>query len=209
MFTVFDEKTQFTSVLSLDDLPDPDRTHFIWGFSKDFCMSSLRCGAIYTWNKQVVSALGGVAYWFSVPTAIQFTVDRLLADEEWVADTYLPTNRKRLRDAYEVMSKGLTQLGIPHRVRSAGLYIWADFRMFVSPLTFEAELEMFYELIVAGVYIPAGQCFYCQEPGWFRIIFALSENTQRLVLHRIGMVIEKRRKPNLQLYPCYDDDNNK
>ncbi|XP_070553687.1 probable inactive 1-aminocyclopropane-1-carboxylate synthase-like protein 2 [Ptychodera flava] len=206
MLSMFDEETKFTSVLSLDDLPDPDMTHFIWGFSKDFSMSGLRCGAIYSWNKQVVAALGGVAYWFAVPTAMQFTLDRMLSDEEWVGQTYLPTNRKRLRDSYDVMSKGLTKLGIPHLVRSAGLYIWADFREFVSPLTFEAELEMFHELIDAGVYIPAGQCFYCQEPGWFRIIFALPNHIQQLVLQRIDKVIAKRRKSNLRC-PVGDGQN--
>ncbi|XP_073190069.1 1-aminocyclopropane-1-carboxylate synthase-like protein 1 isoform X2 [Lepidochelys kempii] len=33
MLSVYDDTT-FTSVLSLDCLPDPERTHFMWGFSK-------------------------------------------------------------------------------------------------------------------------------------------------------------------------------
>ncbi|XP_070553637.1 1-aminocyclopropane-1-carboxylate synthase-like protein 1 [Ptychodera flava] len=194
MFSVFDEDAEFTSVLNLEDLPDPDRTHFAWSFSKDFSMSGVRCGVIYTWNTDVASALAGVAYWFAIPTAMQVTLNSMLCDEEWVAQTYLQTNRKRLRDAHEVMSKGLTKLGIPHLVRSAGLYIWADFRKLVSPLTFEAEMEVFYELIDAGVYITPGQGFYCKEPGWFRIVFALPRDIQDQVLHRIGTYFEMRRK---------------
>ncbi|XP_070553625.1 probable inactive 1-aminocyclopropane-1-carboxylate synthase-like protein 2 isoform X2 [Ptychodera flava] len=178
MFSVFDEEAEFTSVLSLEDLPDPDRTHFTWSFSKDFCMSGVRCGVIYSWNKDVVSALSGIAFWFSVPTVMQVTLKSMLCDEEWVAQTYLPTNRKRLRNAHEVMSKGLAKIGIPHLARSAGLYIWADFRKLVSPLTFEAELEVFYELIDTGVYIAPGQAYYCKEPGWFRIVFALPRDIQ-------------------------------
>ena len=32
--SVFDEATSFHSVLTIADLPDPQRTHFVWGFSK-------------------------------------------------------------------------------------------------------------------------------------------------------------------------------
>ncbi|XP_070554239.1 1-aminocyclopropane-1-carboxylate synthase-like protein 1 isoform X2 [Ptychodera flava] len=198
MLSVFDEEAEFTSVLSLEDLPDPDRTHFTWSFSKDFSISGLRCGVIYSWNKEILSAVAGVAYWFALPTVVQVTLNSMLCDEEWVAQTYLPTNRKRLRNAHEIMSKGLTRLGIPHLARSAGLYIWADFRKVMATGVYEAEMEMFYELIDAGVYITPGQGFYCKEPGWFRIVFALPRDVQDQVLHRIGTVIEMKRKKSMK-----------
>ncbi|XP_070553584.1 1-aminocyclopropane-1-carboxylate synthase-like protein 1 [Ptychodera flava] len=34
MLSVFDDDAEFTSVLSLEDLPDPDRTHFTWSFRR-------------------------------------------------------------------------------------------------------------------------------------------------------------------------------
>ncbi|KAJ8302488.1 hypothetical protein KUTeg_018884 [Tegillarca granosa] len=33
----------FTSILSIPNLPNIDRTHFMWGLSKDFCMNGYRC----------------------------------------------------------------------------------------------------------------------------------------------------------------------
>ena len=32
--SVFEEDSHFHSILSIKNLPDPDRTHFLWGFSK-------------------------------------------------------------------------------------------------------------------------------------------------------------------------------
>ena len=36
----------FESVLSWEDIPDPDRTHVVWSFSKDFGMSGMRSAAV-------------------------------------------------------------------------------------------------------------------------------------------------------------------
>lgn len=33
-FSVHDKDTQFNSVLGMPSLPDPQRTHVLWGFSK-------------------------------------------------------------------------------------------------------------------------------------------------------------------------------
>ncbi|XP_077980128.1 1-aminocyclopropane-1-carboxylate synthase-like protein 1 [Glandiceps talaboti] len=193
MLSIFEEDTQFISVLSLEDLPDPERTHFIWGFSKDFSMSGLRCGALYSWNKEVVSAMSNISYFFSTPTSLQMLLNSMLLDEEWLTKTYLPTNSQRLKECHTFLSEGLAKLGLTYIVGSGGLYIWVNFTNYISPLTFDAELTLFHDFIAGGVYLPPGQGFFCCEPGWFRIIFALPKDQLQQVLKRIGDVIDGKK----------------
>ncbi|XP_077994324.1 1-aminocyclopropane-1-carboxylate synthase-like protein 1 [Glandiceps talaboti] len=143
----------------------------------DFCMSGLRCGAIYSWNKQVISALGKIAFFFCASSPTQVTLNQLLADEEWMTN-FMLTNCQRLKESHKFMSQELTKLGIPHLVRPAAIFIWIDLRQYISPLTFENELLLYQEFLDCGVYIPAGKGFFCSEPGWFRMVFTIPRDWQ-------------------------------
>ncbi|KAG7252944.1 hypothetical protein CRUP_016737 [Coryphaenoides rupestris] len=61
-------------------LPDPQRTHVMWGFSKDFAMAGVRLGTLYTENKDVMEALCQLAYLHGVPGSTQHQMTRLLQD---------------------------------------------------------------------------------------------------------------------------------
>ena len=43
----------FPNALSLSSVPDPDRLHVVWGFSKDFGLSGFRVGVFITKNAVV------------------------------------------------------------------------------------------------------------------------------------------------------------
>jgi aspartate/methionine/tyrosine aminotransferase len=42
--SVFAEESSFKSVYSFDSLPNPQKTHIVWGISKDFSLNGLRMG---------------------------------------------------------------------------------------------------------------------------------------------------------------------
>ncbi|XP_077867453.1 1-aminocyclopropane-1-carboxylate synthase-like protein 1 [Saccoglossus kowalevskii] len=192
MLSIFQDDVKFTSVFSLDTLPDPQRTHVIWGFSKDFSMSGMRCGAVYTWNDRVLIALKQISPFFGMPTFSQCYLNEMIKDKDWVEKTYLPTNLQRLRKAHKNMSDGLTKIGVPHLVRPSGLFIWADFSKYITPSTFDGEMELFYEILDNKVYVAPGQDFFCCQPGWFRIIFSIDEDKQEVSLKRLSVVLKKR-----------------
>ena len=48
------------SVLSFDEVPDPQRTHFLWGMSKDFGIASFRYGVLHTLNKDLLKMMEGM-----------------------------------------------------------------------------------------------------------------------------------------------------
>lgn len=41
---------------------------------------------------------------------------------------FFPTNKRRLKEAHNILVDGLAHLGIPVLKSSGGLYVWADFR---------------------------------------------------------------------------------
>jgi len=45
-----------------------------------------------------------------------------------LANVFIPTNKKRLKEAQSILVDGLTDVGIPVLKSSGGLYVWADFR---------------------------------------------------------------------------------
>ena len=64
----------------LIQLPDPDRTHFLWGMSKDFGLAGFRMGFIHSYSKDMVRCLNGMMFYTSVPVHIQqvYSVEKSL-----------------------------------------------------------------------------------------------------------------------------------
>ncbi|NXC50915.1 1A1L1 protein, partial [Penelope pileata] len=188
MLSVYDDIT-FTSVLSLDGLPDPERTHFMWGFSKDFGMSGIRVGVLYTRNHDIQKAVNQLAVFHSCPGPVQHVLSQFLKDREWLDHVFFPTNKKRLKEAQNLLVDGLADIGIPVLRSSGGLYVWADFRKFLKSQTFEAELELWQKLLEKKLLISPGKAFYCYEPGWFRLVFSDSVDKIYLCIERLEQML--------------------
>ncbi|NWT44948.1 1A1L1 protein, partial [Chroicocephalus maculipennis] len=188
MLSVYDDTT-FTSVLSLDCLPDPERTHFMWGFSKDFGMSGIRVGVLYTRNREIRKAVNQLAVFHSCPGPVQHVLSQFLRDRDWLDNVFLPTNKKRLKEAQNILVDGLANVGIPVLKSSGGLYVWADFRKFLKSQTFEAELELWQKLLDKKLLISPGKAFYCYEPGWFRLVFSDSVDKIYLCIQRLEQTL--------------------
>uniref|UniRef100_A0A8V0XID9 1-aminocyclopropane-1-carboxylate synthase homolog (inactive) like n=1 Tax=Gallus gallus TaxID=9031 RepID=A0A8V0XID9_CHICK len=188
MLSVYDDTT-FTSVLSLDSLPDPERTHFMWGFSKDFGMSGIRVGVLYTRNHEVQKAVNQLAVFHSCPGPVQHVLTQFLKDRDWLDNVFFPTNKRRLKEAQNLLVDRLADIGIPVLKSSGGLYVWADFRKFLKSQTFEAELELWQKLLDRKLLISPGKAFYCYEPGWFRLVFSDSVDKIYLCIERLQQML--------------------
>lgn len=47
---------------------------------------------------------------------------------DWLDNVFFPINKKRLKEAQNILVDGLANVGIPVLKSSGGLYVWADFR---------------------------------------------------------------------------------
>jgi aspartate/methionine/tyrosine aminotransferase len=184
------ELSEFVSVLSYgSNVPDPDRTHFIWSMSKDFALSGFRVGVLYSLSNIVSEALSKYAYFKCCPTIVQLTLGRLLSDFTWIDQTFIPTNIKRLRANYKSMVAGLSSLDLKtHSKTKAGLFIWAYLGHHLKEKTF-AEEQKFTEFLLneSGVYVVPGSelASPVSEPGWVRIVFAIPPKQVQIFLQRL------------------------
>ncbi|KAM9754984.1 1-aminocyclopropane-1-carboxylate synthase-like protein 1 isoform 1-T2 [Menidia menidia] len=202
MLTVFDESATFQSVLSRDSLPDPQRTHVMWGLSKDFAMAGIRVGTLYSENRDLVEALAKLGSFHGLPGTSQHQVAQLLHDTEWISNEFLPENRRRLKAAHSYMTAELRTLGIPFLDRPAALYVWADLRKYLRESSFKGELSLWRRFLKHKVVLSCGQAFSCSTPGWFRIVFADQRCHLELGLRRIREALkeseEKMTSPDTQ-----------
>ncbi|XP_066441868.1 1-aminocyclopropane-1-carboxylate synthase-like protein 1 [Eleutherodactylus coqui] len=180
----------FTSVLSFHHLPDPSRTHFIWGLSKDFGMNGMRVGLLYTENKHVLNAITRLAFFHQCSGPTQYMIYQLLRDRDWLDNVFFPTNKKRLREAQKKLLSGLEELTVPVLHRCTGIYVWADFRKFLTSQTSEAEIELWKRFIAEKLYITPGKAFQCCEPGWFRLTTSLPDDMLQACLEKLKKVLQ-------------------
>lgn len=82
---------------------NPAKTHWIWGFSKDFGLNGFRTGFIASKNTRVLQALEEVAYFTSVPTVVQRVLGEMIRDRKWV-DAYFEENWRRLGVSYRCVT---------------------------------------------------------------------------------------------------------
>ncbi|XP_054018120.1 1-aminocyclopropane-1-carboxylate synthase-like protein 1 [Dryobates pubescens] len=194
MLSVFDDSATFHSVLGMDRLPDPQRTHVMWGITKDFAVSGIRFGTLYTENQDVANAVASLCYFHGVCGPVQHKVAQLLRDREWINQVYLRANRARLKAAHSYVTEELRALGVPFLDRSAGFFVWIDFRKYLRRGTFEEELLLWRRFLDNKVLLSCGKAFECGEPGWFRIIFADQTHRLQLGMQRIRRVLEERER---------------
>jgi len=182
----------FRSVLSYDDLPDPSRTHVLWGPSKDFGLAGFRVGVIHTTNRRLMQYIDIVGFYQVTPSIIHDAVATILDDKEWCDDFFIPANQKKLRESHETAVSKLKAAGVEVVSAQAALFGFANLGPFLSAPTREAELELFGELYAAGVYVVPGTELYCARPGWFRMVLSVEPALQALGLERMLGVLQKR-----------------
>jgi len=190
--SVFDPATTFDSALSIprEELPDPERTHFMWGLSKDFGLAGFRLGFIHSYNRNLIQCLDGMSIFISSSVHIQQVAAKLLGDKAWLDSVYFPNNLERLESTFQVVNKRLTSLSVPVLRAQAGLFCWADFSKYLETNDEEGEMKLFDQLMDdAKVYIVPGSQFSCKVPGWFRIIFAVRKDALEAGLDQIEKVL--------------------
>ncbi len=114
-----------------------------------------------------------------------------VCDFDWLDNVYLPTNRKRLRQAYLSASEMLKEMGVEVLESSAGLYVWVNLKRWTKPLSRDGEMKLMDVLIDNGVYITSGVAFNSAEYGWFRIIVTTHPEALKIGLQRLKSVLQK------------------
>lgn len=96
-------------------------------------------------------------------------------------------SRQRLKTAYEIMTKGLADIGVPTMKAQAGIFIMVDFSAYMDKQEF-AEEHVLWQKIYNDLMINVspGQLFGCDRPGWFRMCYAFEEDTVKEACRRLA-----------------------
>ncbi|XP_030844961.1 1-aminocyclopropane-1-carboxylate synthase-like protein 1 [Strongylocentrotus purpuratus] len=182
-----DESTANSSVLGLPlvAVPDPQRTHMLYGFSKDFGIPGSPLGVLHTWNQDVLERCVSLNDYQQASSFIQSAAAKMLEDKDWLRRTYFPTNLSRIRDACRITMETLDEIGASYFRPQAGLFIWANLGKFLSQDTEEGEKRLTFHLLKGGVGLSPSAGYCGGEYGWYRIMFAvprhrLTEGLRRL-----------------------------
>lgn len=167
------------------------RVHIVYSLSKDLGLPGFRVAAIYSNDELVVSAATKMSSFGLVSSQTQYLLGELLSDKKFTKN-YLSENQERLKQRRKMLVKGLEKTGISCLKSNAGLFCWVDMRHFLKSNTFEAEMELWKNIVYdVKLNISPGSSCHCTEPGWFRVCFAnMSEETLDLAMERLKSFVD-------------------
>ncbi|PXF43704.1 1-aminocyclopropane-1-carboxylate synthase-like protein 1 [Gracilariopsis chorda] len=188
--SVHDPNATFSSVIDVLEGKLPPHVHIVWTMSKDFCLSGLRVGVLYTENEQLRKCGAVLSSASPVSLVTQWSVAQVLSQDKWLR-SYLKENPLRLRRAYGQVATFLNGLNIPFCEAQAGFFVWIDMRKWIPAPTLEGELQLWKDLNAAGVVLTPGSQCYGEMFGFFRMCFAaVDEETLNLAFTRMARVLK-------------------
>ena len=183
--TVFDPEAHYVSTLKLVPASYRHRVHVTSSFAKDFVLSGFRTGMCFSFNPAIIQGFGSITYYSCVSSHTQSLLTALLQSPE--LEGVMDLSRQRLKTAYEIITKGLADIGVPTMKAQAGIFIMADFSAYLDKQEF-AEEHVLWQKIYNDLMINVspGQLFGCDRPGWFRMCYAFEEDTVKEAVRRLA-----------------------
>jgi bifunctional pyridoxal-dependent enzyme with beta-cystathionase and maltose regulon repressor activities len=89
---------------------------------------------------------------------------------------------------------------------NCGHFIWIDLRHFLEEVTVKEERKLAWKMVEAGVWLGTGESFQSEEPGWFRITFALPEGEMALGIRRLRNVLREAKREFVRAHIEKEED---
>ncbi len=188
--------------------------HFVYALSKDFALSGLRVGVVYSENEEIRLPMQKLNDLCQISSQTQLSVQEMLsatADDGslWSTDVFLPENHNRIRHRSNLLQKCLDECGVPYLKGDSGLFLWMDFSQFLPSLEEGEESglgeskesmdlrerSLYLELMKEfGLLFTPGRSMRNELPGFFRCVFtAASDDEFALGLERIKKFVDAKR----------------
>ena len=174
-----------------------DYLHMIYGFSKDFGISGMRVGIVYSKNEEFLRAYTNLAAPHMVSNLTQWVLQEVLSDKKFIKQ-YIKTNKENLTLSYLTVTKTLDQINIPYIKARGSLFVWLDMSEFLTENTEEAEQLLWRSLYdEQGVLLTPGTGFGHTKRGQFRLVHSFLQATAlKEAVKRIKkFVLARRVKP--------------
>ena len=198
----------FVSALELASQPTSDEglglgpyVHWVYALSKDFALSGLRVGVVYSENAEIRMPLQKLNDMCQISSQTQVLVEGMLtareADDERWTTVFRREHQARLRTRGDALHALLQEFDIPHLPAACGLFCWMDLSEFLPADNNDEERERALYLTMVqefGLLFTPGLSMKNERPGFFRFVFsAASDDEYALALTRFRTFITSQR----------------
>ena len=219
----------FVSALELASQPTSDEglglgpyIHWVYALSKDFALSGLRVGVVYSENADIRLPLQKLNDMCQISSQTQVLVEGMLTaregddddgnGERWTT-VFRREHQARLRARGDALHALLQEFDIPHLPAACGLFCWMDLSEFLPPAGSETttstggdssnnndndeerERTLYLKMVQEfGLLFTPGLSMRNERPGFFRFVFsAASDEEYSLALERFRTFITSQR----------------
>jgi aspartate/methionine/tyrosine aminotransferase len=174
--------------------------HWVYALSKDFCLSGLRVGAVYTENEVIHLPLQKLNDLCQIASTTQAwtasTLTRKNSGGRFWVESFRDENHNRLNARSKALMSCLRECDIPFLEPSAGLFLWMDLSKYLPNESIEGERQLYMELVNNfGLLLTPGWSMRNEKPGFFRCVFtAASEEEFTLSLDRFRAFAASRQR---------------
>ena len=192
----------FTSALTIAGPDIGPFVHWVYALSKDFAMSGLRIGALYTENEHALLSLQKLNDMCQISSQTQvWTKELLLArapgddSMSWTA-VFRTENHTRLRRRAKRVTGILDKYQVPYLPPTAGLFVWMDLSRFLPQNdTPDPERALYLSLISDyGLLLTPGQSMRFTRPGFFRCVFTAATDAEfEIALERLESMCQAKK----------------
>ena len=167
--------------------------HWVYAFSKDYCLSGMRVGCAYSENEEIRVPMQKLNDMCQISAQTQLwtttTLQRRMDDGELWTSAFRRENHKRLDDRAQRLTKVLDECGISYLQPESGLFVWLDLSDFLDPPTVpnqsdmeedsKRERKLYLELVNDfGLLLTPGLSMRNEEPGFFRCVFTAASDDE-------------------------------
>ena len=200
----------FVSALELASQPTSDEglglgpyVHWVYALSKDFALSGLRVGVVYSENAEIRMPLQKLNDMCQISSQTQVLVEGMMTsreagDERWTT-VFRREHQARLRTRGDALHALLQEFDIPHLPAACGLFCWMDLSEFLPADNnindAERERTLYLKMVQEfGLLFTPGLSMKNERPGFFRFVFsAASDEEYALALTRFRTFITSQR----------------
>ena len=158
--------------------PAWEHLHVVYALSKDFGLSGLRVGVLYT-QSDALTPLQKLNDLCQTSSHTQAMMTEVLNDTEWLA-MFEGTARSRLQQRHAWLASVLDEVGIEHMNSEAGMFTWMDLRPWLPHDVAEGECPervlskwLMHEV---GVAMTPGLSMAMSEPGFYRMVYSAASD---------------------------------
>ena len=185
------ENQSFAQVINDEE---SDYLHMIYGLSKDFGISGMRVGVVYSKNQEFLTSYTNLNAPHMVSNLTQWLVQEVLSDKKFIKK-YIASNQKSLTRSYSMVTTTLDDINIPYVPARGSLFVWLDMSEFLSENTEAAEQTLWKSLYEqSGVLLTPGTGFGHTKKGQFRLVHSfLKKSALKAALKNMRKFVKIKR----------------